>query len=154
AARRDGRPRARFDTSPEQGRSPTDSDDRDAPYDRVDRHARDAPYDGDARHAREDRYARDTRYDGDARYDRQESRARGGGRARPGGPVSGPGPRPGGRRRPGLLQVVLVLAALVVGVSLGRTLALPGDAGTVSRLADWGRANHLSFLVDRVDTLR
>ncbi len=97
-------------------------------------------------------------YDRDDPYDRQGSRERGGGRARTGGPASGPGARPGGRRRrgdrPGLLQAALVLAALVVGVSLGRTLALPGDAGTISRLADWGRANHLSFLVDRVDALR
>ncbi len=47
-----------------------------------------------------------------------------------------------------------MLAVLVGGMSLGRTLALPGDTETISRLADWGRANHLSFLVDRVDGLR
>jgi len=46
---------------------------------------------------------------------------------------------------------VVVIAVIVVGVSIGRTLALPGDSGVLTRLADWGRANHLSFLVDRVD---
>ncbi|WP_261556799.1 hypothetical protein [Frankia tisae] len=53
-----------------------------------------------------------------------------------------------------MLQAALVLVVLVGGMSLGRTLALPGDAGTISRLADWGRANHLALLVDRVDGLR
>ncbi len=87
-------------------------------------------------------------------------RERYGGRARAGGPAPGLAARPGGRRRGGrsgllrLLQAALVLAVLVGGMSLGRTLALPGDAGTISRLADWGRTNHLAFLVDRVDGLR
>jgi hypothetical protein len=61
---------------------------------------------------------------------------------------SGRGPRP---RLLTVLQVVVVIAVIVVGVSIGRTLALPGDSGVLTRLADWGRANHLSFLVDRVD---
>ncbi|THJ74799.1 hypothetical protein E7Y31_09255, partial [Candidatus Frankia alpina] len=87
-------------------------------------------------------------------------RERYGGRAHTDGPAPGLAARPGGRRRGGrpgllrLLQAALVLAVLVGGMSLGRTLALPGDTGTIPRLADWGRANHLSFLVDRVDGLR
>ncbi|WP_243407409.1 hypothetical protein [Frankia canadensis] len=50
-----------------------------------------------------------------------------------------------------VLRAAIVVSVIVVGVSIGRTLALPGDAGVLTRLADWGRANHLSFLVDRVD---
>ncbi|MCK9897066.1 hypothetical protein [Frankia sp. AgB32] len=53
-----------------------------------------------------------------------------------------------------LVQVLIVIAVLVAGTSLGRTLALPGDAGVLSRIADWGRANHLSFLVDGAGRLR
>ncbi len=83
-------------------------------------------------------------------------RERHGGRARADGPAPGFAARSGGRRRGllRLLQAALVLVVLVGGMSLGRTLALPGDAGTISRLADWGRANHLALLVDRVDGLR
>ncbi|EIV95224.1 hypothetical protein FraQA3DRAFT_5032 [Frankia sp. QA3] len=91
--------------------------------------------------------------------DRERDRDGGRDRPRAGDPADRLGARPAGRRRPGgrpggrlgLVQAALVLAVLVVGVSLGRTLALPGDAGMISRLPDWGRANHLSFLVDRVD---
>ncbi|WP_131728905.1 MULTISPECIES: hypothetical protein [Frankia] len=67
-------------------------------------------------------------------------------------------PAGGGRqpRNPVLsaIQAAVLAAVLVVGVSLGRTLALPGDAGTMSRVADWGRVNHLSFLVDQFDRRR
>ncbi len=58
-----------------------------------------------------------------------------------------------GRRAVALLvmSAVVVVAVLIAGVSLGRTLALPGDVGPMTRLADWGRANHLSFVVNRVD---
>ncbi|MCM3886388.1 hypothetical protein [Frankia sp. R82] len=50
-----------------------------------------------------------------------------------------------------VLEAAVVVIVLLIGVSLGRTLALPGDAGPLARLADWGRANHLSFVVNRVD---
>jgi hypothetical protein len=54
----------------------------------------------------------------------------------------------------GGVLALIVAVVFVAGVSLGRTLALPGDAGALSRIADWGRANHLSFIVDRVDRVR
>ena len=59
--------------------------------------------------------------------------------------------RPRRRRRNLVLtgvKVLLVGLLILVGVSIGRTLALPGDQGVLSRLAEWGRDHHLSFLVD------
>ncbi|MCL9761131.1 hypothetical protein [Frankia sp. AiPa1] len=50
-----------------------------------------------------------------------------------------------------VMRAAVVAVVLVVGVSLGRTLALPGNAGAMARIADWGRANHLAFVVNRVD---
>ncbi|WP_091279646.1 hypothetical protein [Parafrankia sp. CH37] len=67
-------------------------------------------------------------------------------------------PRPAARARPRraltVFKAVLVCVVLVVGVSIGRALAQPGDQGVPSRLADWARDNHLSVVVDQVKELR
>ncbi len=78
---------------------------------------------------------------------------RGGGRNGEDGGVRNGRGRPRSRLMT-LVQVLIVIAVLVGATSLGRTLALPGDAGVLTRIADWGRANHLSFLVDGADRLR
>ncbi|MCL9797284.1 hypothetical protein MXD58_023835, partial [Frankia sp. AgKG'84/4] len=85
--------------------------------------------------------------------------ARGGGSEGDGGRDDEVGGVRNGRGRPRsrpltLVQVLIVIAVLVVGTSLGRTLVLPGDAGVLTRVAAWGRANHLSFLVDGAERLR
>ncbi|WP_230202984.1 hypothetical protein [Parafrankia discariae] len=71
-------------------------------------------------------------------------------------PDEAPAPAPRRRRNPvlTLVKIVLVGAVIVVGVSVGRVLALPGDQGSLSRMADWARDNHLSVVVDQVDRLR
>lgn len=53
-----------------------------------------------------------------------------------------------------IVKIALIGALIVVGVSIGRTLALPGDQGTLSRMADWARDHHLSVVVDQVDRFR
>jgi hypothetical protein len=60
------------------------------------------------------------------------------------------------RRRPlaTTAKVLVVALVLVVGVSLGRELALPGTAGATSRLGDWARAHHLGFVIVQLDKLR
>ncbi len=76
---------------------------------------------------------------------------------------SHPAPQPGSasrprhhRRRPlsTVCKALLVCTMLVVGVSVGRALALPGDQDILSRLAGWARDNHLSVVVDTVQDLR
>lgn len=71
-------------------------------------------------------------------------------------PDEAPAPAPRRRRNPvlTLVKIVLVGAMIVIGVSVGRALALPGDQGSLSRMADWARDNHLSVVVDQVDRLR
>jgi hypothetical protein len=46
----------------------------------------------------------------------------------------------------------VLMAAL--GISLGRTLAMPGDAGSGERVAGWARDHQLGFVVDQVDRVR
>ncbi|WP_198542043.1 hypothetical protein [Parafrankia colletiae] len=72
-------------------------------------------------------------------------------------PQPGSAPRPRHHRRRPLSTVckaLLVCTMLVVGVSVGRALALPGDQDILSRLAGWARDNHLSVVVDTVQDLR
>ncbi len=53
-----------------------------------------------------------------------------------------------------VVNLLLVVIVLIVGFSVGQALAAPGSASAQSRVGNWARDHHLTFLVDAAGKLR
>ncbi len=53
-----------------------------------------------------------------------------------------------------VVNLLLVVIFLIVGFSVGQALAAPGSASAQSRVGNWARDHHLTFLVDTAGKLR
>jgi hypothetical protein len=48
------------------------------------------------------------------------------------------------------LNLVIIAVVLIIGFSIGQALGSPGSAGVQSRVGNWARDHHLTFLAGGV----